>query len=419
MPATLDSSVSALLAWTRDEPGRTAILKRLDADDVWTEIARTDATEYEATGLQPGRAYVFAAVPVESDGTLAPEQEWETVRVAPVADTGTPPRPTVPATFAVAQDAAQLTARWTAGDDLDVTYELREGTSWEDSVLVARGLRTSPYSWAWSASGSRTFQLKAVDGLGRASLESATSAITVQVLDDHVTDTTTDEASAGWTGTAEHLESDGAGGRRLATLGVFGAETDPFGSYVGVPWAALSWHEGTYTSAAVDAGAVERHRIEIDLGGVTQPLDVATPFGACHWPALGTRRVRRDEDLVPLGTIGAASRTSWRATPLDAIDLDVEIDTSQTAGGAWDGWRPYVPGVYTFRRVRIRVTVRGDGLRIVRIPTIVWRLRIVNRKREGVVELPGGGPVTVAFPDTFQRVPVIAHGHPQIGRAHV
>lgn len=409
MPA-LASSVSALLSWSRDEAGRTAILKRLDADDVWTEIARTEATEYEATGLQPGRTYILAAAPVDEYGTLAPESEWQTVRVAPLADAGTPPRPATPATFAVAQDAGQLTARWTAGDDLEVTYELREGASWESSTLVARGLAESPYSWAWASSGARTFHLKAVDGLGRASLVSATSVITVHVLDDHVTDTELDESSGGWTGTRERLELDGSGGLQLETLGLFGAETDPFGSYVGVPWAATSWHEGKYTTPTIDLGVVERHRIELDLSGATQPFDVNTPFGACHWPALGVRRVKRDEDLVPLGTIGASSRTSWRATPLDAIDLDAEIDTSQTAAGAWDGWRPYVPGVYTFRRVRIRVTARGDGLRIVRIPTIVWRTRIVNRKREGVVVLPGGAPVTVNFPDTFQRVPVIAHG---------
>jgi hypothetical protein len=88
----------------------------------------------------------------------------------------------------------------------------------------------------------------------------------------------------------------------------------------------------------------------------------------------------------------------------------VEIDTSPTAGGAWDGWRPYVPGTYLCRRYRLRVTARGDGLRGVRLPRLVLRRRKFNRKDEGTVFVPGGVPIEVFFAAPFTAAPAVVGG---------
>lgn len=406
--------MDVLLSWSRAEAGTTAVLKREAGRAGWTEIGRTQGTEYTAEGLNPERAYTFAAAAVLDDDGLVEEDEWETVRVAPMADAGTPVLPGPPTGFAASQDGATLNFRWSApADGVTATHEIRVGSSWEDGTRVAADLTSSPYAWAWSSSGAQTFHLKAVDRNGRASRAAATATLTIEPLDDHVTDDTSDEAAVGWTGPKTHVEVDG-GALRLERLPEhFGAATTPFGSFVGVPCFAKYWPEGVYESLPFDAGQVEHQRVEVDLG-VEQPVDAALPFGAVRRPALGARR-KRDGTTIPLGTRGFASENSWRLTPLVPPDANVEIDTSQEAAGPWDGWRPYVPGTYTFWRCRLRVTVRDDGLRFVRIPRLVIRRRKFNRKLEGDVVVGPNDPIVVVFPTPFQNVPkVTAHllGYP-------
>ncbi len=413
MPSESLTFVDVVLSWSRAVPGKTAVLQK-EEDGSWDELARVEGTEYTVTGLHPERTHSFAAAPVLADGGLAPEADWETVQVTPLADAGTPDLPAAPTGFAVAQDGATLNLRWDAdADGLAASYEVREGDSWEDGTLVAEGVTGSPYTWSWWASGARTLHLKAVDHLGRYSLEAASLSVTIEPLGDHATAGTDDQGGQNWPGTQTRLEDDGAGGLRQEAIPAhFGAATVPFGSFVGVPAFAQYWPEGVYETPVHDPGQVEHQRIEVDLGSA-QPIDLNLPFGACHRMALGARRCR-DGTHVPLGTRGFASKNSWRATPLLPVAATVEVDTSQTPAGAWDGWRPFTPGTHTFRRVRMRLTVRGDGLRFVRIPRLVIVRRKLNRKQEGEVVV-NCQPVAVTFASPFQNAPkVTAHliGYP-------
>src|ERR1043166_5523448 len=90
-----DASIDIVLSWSRDQSGTTAVLMDR-GDGRYDELGRTDATEFTVEGLTAGRAYVFAAAPVESDGDLAPQEEWEQIRVAPLVDDSAPARPTAP-----------------------------------------------------------------------------------------------------------------------------------------------------------------------------------------------------------------------------------------------------------------------------------------------------------------------------------
>jgi hypothetical protein len=237
--------------------------------------------------------------------------------------------------------------------------------------------------------------------------------ITIAALDTHVTADAADQGALGWPGTKTHLEVDGGVLRQERLPLHFGAAVVPFGSFAGVPCFAKYWPRGVYESPVFDAGQVEHQRVEVDMGAA-QPVDAGLPFGAIRRPALGAR-AGRDEQLVPLGTPTFASQNSWRLTPLAPVDAKVEIDTSPTPGGAWDGWRPFAPGTYRYWRTRLRVTVTGDGLRFVRVPRLVVTRRKFNRKLEGHVVVGPDDPVVVTFPTPFQNAPkVTAHllGYP-------
>ena len=403
MPPARLPSIDVTLTWARTTAGRTAVLRRRASAGVWDELGRTSETSFVVRGLHPERCHEFAAAGVLDDSGLESEDDWEKVRVAPVASTGTPTLPSAPTQFAVAQSGAQLTFRWEAAtDDLAETFEIRAGASWEDGALVAEGLMASPFTWTWSSSGPVDFHIKAIDRLGRASRAATTLSLTIEPLGDHATENETDE-SATWSGTAAHLVPD-AGALQLEQLPThFGAVADPFGSFSGVPCFATTYPEGTYETDPIDAGKIVHERVELDLV-TTQPMPISPPFGSVRRPALG-RRETRDGGLLPPGTRSWSSRQSWRLTPLDPPDVTIEIDTSQTVAGPWDGWRPYVPGTHTYWRLRIRVVLRSDGLRIVRLPRLVIRRRRFNLKDEGLVVVPGGVPFEISLSQPFQDVP--------------
>jgi hypothetical protein len=389
MPSNAARSIDVVLTWSRTETGTTAVLQQTD-DGGWDELDRTDATEFTVSSLTAGRTYVFAAAAVLADGGLAAEDEWETLRVTPLADEATPALPSAPAGFAAAQDGPNVNLRWDAATDgVTVAYELRVGDSWEDGVLAADALTGTATSWAWSSSGATTFHLKAVDRFGRVSADAASATLTIEALGDHVTADQSDQAAAGWPGPKAHLEVVG-GALRLELLPAhFGAATSPLGSFAGVPCFAKSWPKGVYETPPFDAGQVERQRIEVALASA-QPFVAPPPFGAVRRPALGAWAAEQTIDVEPKAPVA----------------IDVEIDTSPTPGGAWDGWRPYAPGTCRYWRSRLRVTVEGDGLRAVRVPALVVVRRKRNVKQEGHVVV-NCSPVDVVFPVPFQNPPKV------------
>lgn len=381
-----DATVDVVLSWSRADSGTTAVLRRVD-DSRWDELDRTDATEFTVRGLTADRAYVFAAAAVEDDGALAPEDEWETLRVTPLSDDSAPALPDTPTGVAAAQDGANVSLQWDAATDgVTATYELRIGASWEDGTLVAADVSGASYSWPWWSSGAQTFHVKGVDRFGRVSAAAASATLTVEALGDHVTTGTSDQGAGGWPGTAIQLEPD-AGALRLAHVPLLGMATMPLGQ---ATWSVRGtvWGEGSYETLPIDAGLSAHHRIEVDDGGVAHEVDP---------PTLGDA----------LGSVGQLGGYSLAMDPRTPVDVALAIDTSPTPGGPWDGWRPYVPGTYLCRRYRLRVTARGDGLRGVRLPRLVLRRRKFNRKDEGTVFVPGGMPIDVFFAAPFTAAPVV------------
>lgn len=399
--------VDVELAWSRGRgTGESAVLRRLAPEAPWDEIGRTAEDRFTVRGLHPHLAHEFAVAEVLAGGGLAPEPEWEIRRVAPMADAGRPERPAAPTGFAAAQEGPVLHLRWDpAPDGLAATYELRYGPRWEDGIRVAAGLPHGPFAWAWPGAGSWKLWLAAVDRFGRVSLEKATITVSIAVLPTHVVTGSSDEAGLGWTGTKAGVEVSGGDLALTEYDRPFGAWTAPFGSFAGLHFLARHAVSGTYETAVVNAGQLEEQRVAVRV--TAEQPDIALPFGALRCSVFG-RRARRDDSIVALGTRSWCARQSWRGSALLPADVLVEIDTSATAGGAWAGWRPWVPGTYKFWRMRLRVTLRSDGFRALRLTELFVRRLKLNRKWEGRVGLPGGAPVVVTYADAgFTALPVV------------
>lgn len=405
MPAELVAPVDVMLSWTRARGGTTAVLRRPDPAGPWVELGRTDGTEYLVRGLHPHRSHVFAAAETLADGGLAPEEDWQVLRVAPMASDARPERPEAPSGLYATQEGALLHVTWDrASEERTHTYELRQGTTWEDGRLIARDLPGPPYSFPWWASGTTKLWLAAVDRHGRPSLAKASVSLVVAALDTHVTTATTAEAGSGWTGTKDGVEVDGTDLVLTELTRPFGAWTSPFGSYAAIPFCARRMPSGSYTTATVNAGQVETQRVEVDID-TAQPL-ASMPFGAMRMSVFG-RRALRDGTPTTWGIRSWCARQSWRGDALMPCDVLVEIDTSQTNAGSWDGWRAYVPGSYTFWRMRLRVTLTGDGFRALKLPRLTVRRRKFNFKDEGSAVLPGGAAYAITFAAPFSGAPYV------------
>src|SRR5262245_22235353 len=125
MAANAASTIDVVLTWARAQAGTTVVLRQQDIG-AWDEVGRTDSSELTVTGLASGRAYVFAAAALDDDGFVVPEDEWETLRVTPLADDSSPAPPAAPAGFAVAQDGPNVNFRWNAATDgVTIACELR------------------------------------------------------------------------------------------------------------------------------------------------------------------------------------------------------------------------------------------------------------------------------------------------------
>lgn len=410
-PAGTTPSVTIELSWRRSRLGKTAVLRKESGGQGWDELGRTEGTTFRVAGVQPENVITFAAAPVLEDGGLAPEGTWEILRwTLPSPEAGGPALPETPSGFAAAQDGGNVNFAWDApSDGVTTGIEIRAGSSWEDGTLVARDLTGGAYSWPWWSSGSQTFFAKGQDRLGRYSLQAASLVLVVKALDEYVTANTWDEGGGGFAGTQTNTEVVG-GELRLAALQPFGAINTPFGAFDTLPPHSIYWHEGTYETPARDLGQVETERLEVEMASA-QPTDVDLPFGAICHPVMGPR-VKADGTLVSLGTRGLTSKWTWRGTPLTPVEVLVEVDTSPTntanpALVVWDGWRPFVPGSYRARWVRHRITLRGDGLRLVKVPTLKVRHRRLNKKDEGLLAIPGGVPVPVLYATPFVLAPKV------------
>lgn len=411
-------SVSMVIRWKPPEDPTVRAVRLFlregleDADGFdggWKELGDFPGDSVILPGFIPNLRYELAVAPVAEDGRIPGPQFWERVKFTPENEPGGPPIPADVTNFGIAQDHAHLHASWDPVDmGYPVEYEVRmtynTGLTWAVATLVGR-TRDTHLRFPWWGSGAQKFYIKARDPLGRYSATAASFTLTVKALEDYETSLETNEHSGGYTGAKTNVEVD-TGNLVLSLLGeAFNASMEAFAAtWIG----ARRYDSGTYVTGWFDRTVVQTERIEaqvgcvmtIDGGSALSAYEATEPVGG---PAL---------------VAGVARNAGFRSMPQrreasenyrDPSDFLVEIDTAQDGVPTPDGWRRFVPGLYTFRQYRFRVTLRGDGTQYARLTSFLIRHRKRNKKAEGSIAVAGSpGPTAVAFPSgLFTVAPIV------------
>lgn len=367
----------------------------------WSSKGSTSSRTIRIADLPSSGEYEFAVVPV-TNGIEAGEELWSIVEWAPerVAPDVTPDAVT---NFSAQQSGNDVILAWDEPAQEVGWYEVRIGpTSWDlslyetDVVAPATrcylGIRTT---------GSQTYRIAAYSPGG---VRGATASATIngEANDyEQTTGTVTEAPTFGGTKTGTEVSSSKL--QLTADTALASGWTAIANTYT---WPPLLGHRGTgtYVTATVDAGAVVRERIDMNL--VVSPT-TPTVYADQH------RYIVRPT----LTAAGEATGTGDRFTsdlnfpsgaPVDGIDVDIEIDTAQDGVPTWDGYRRWCPGaVYTFRQVRLRVTLTASWWRNLQISTMTWKRRRQNRKDEALVTVSGTGGTDVTWTTTFSAAPKV------------
>lgn len=372
-----------------------------DAD--WEPIQDVVGDRLEVDGCLPWRTYRFAAASVFRDGSVAPRKDW--VEASICVDAERPALPATPANFGASQDRAVIHFQWDPNTDgITEGYEIRRG-AWADGLLVGR--TTHPWFEApWLDAATRTYLVAAYDGLGG---YGAAASLSVQVaaLPNYVLTSTTDESGGGFAGTKSNTAVVG-GALRLAVVPAnIDAATAVIDTYTTPAW-SRTWNTGTYTTAAIDLGALGTHRIEVKILAAN-----ATAAGLViddYDCVIGTPERDSTGQWVDPTTRGPSQRLFCDGANVETLGILAEIDTAPDAGGSptWDGFRPYVPGEYYARQIRFRYTLTGDGFVTPSIASLSFYHRQKNLKDEVAAAVAGTpGPTAVTWAAGFTAAPKV------------
>lgn len=373
-------------------------------EDPWSLYGETTDLSMALEGL-PAVGIVEVALAAVVDGIEAPEERWERVSVVPGSAQDLEVVPDVSG-WAVDQAEHVLAFTWakpTAPNLRDL--EVREGALWASGQVLAHlpvdaGRGETPWRWGGAAA---SFMAKFRSHDGRYSGTAASASLTVRQDPDWIAQGSVDEHTAGFTGTKTDTEVSG-GNLRNERLPGWASITDDY-TTLNREWWRPSLNNGTYVTAAVDAGVVVDERIEalltISIVGVG-----TTDWRDMHCPRVPLPTQDPDTqmpgDLITSGEEVIAGRT-----------VLIEIDTTQDdpAGTpTWDGFRRWVPGrTYRYRGVRLRLTIDDVWpFAWITVSGFTWRRRRKNLKAEQEVGVSATGGTSVTWNSPFTVAPAIA-----------
>lgn len=171
--------------------------------------------------------------------------------------------------FSAVQVSDRLLFTWTKIASVDLAYyEIREGNSWEASVLVQAGIKREFYEDTSYTPGTKNYLIKARDLSGNYSTNAVSFSITItdSILRENYT---TYAEHTNWNGTLSGLSTISIDsvttGLRLAPADVWDTAGD-YWDTSGDVWDGTSVLTGSYTSEKINLGTIALARIISDIG---------------------------------------------------------------------------------------------------------------------------------------------------------
>jgi len=389
--------------WSLPSTAKKALVQVRDVKaGTFRTVGQFAGNQAEIKDLLKGN-YEVAVSTVSASGAIQPITKAAT---ATISLTGKATLPSGPTHFGCAQNGAYIDFKWTSPttpNALDgVTYELRQGIAWSASNLIGDKIAGDTYRWPWEFSGTTLhFRIKAKDASGNYSGEK-TADQTIAPLENYETGQDNDAVDIGWSGTHTNVEASGSG-IALAMLPTFATDwTSAATDYTGVYPFFPCYPSGTYETESIDLGSTRDTRIEFKLDGEVAATTSNT--AATIWtgvPVIGPDG-GDDDEANPHPAQGYPVNGDDR--PL-AVDIDISTSTNDSD---WTDPRPFVPGSYHTRYVKLRATLKTrTGFDLPTLTSFRVFERKKNRKREGGPITVTTTGVSVTFDPPFLDVPAL------------
>jgi len=231
--------------------------------------------------------------------------------------------------FFISRDASKIFFRWNPVIDLDVAgYEIRLGDTWEVAVVIGS---SATHNWSTTLSQGGQFLIKALDTTGNYSRNAAAAilpaniAINVVALDD--------DATYGWPGLKTSLTRLGSALTLgyLYSLNALPGTLDSYPQNLMATGGVLS--AGNYLTDIHDMGVI-----------LSATISIAPHLAPVQ---LGLTLAAMPQTLIMYSR-------GWTLNGSDGgIASYYEINTSLD-NLVWSGWRPFMPGLFTFRFYQLR-----------------------------------------------------------------
>lgn len=178
--------------------------------------------------------------------------------------------------FFIDQNGDKLTFKWNVNPDTDIFgYEIRKGSAWNLSTLVADEILTNSFmTVAPTVAGTYTYLIKAINSTGRRSINAISITMTVFDTKDRNVLVTADRKATGWPGTKTGLVYETAGDRWWidATGDQVQNATGQVSAATGQIVLRGTRTSGTYEGSPVDLGGiVNGNRLSISISTELAP----------------------------------------------------------------------------------------------------------------------------------------------------
>lgn len=293
--------------------------------------------------------------------------------------------------FFVSQSSDKIVFNWNTNTEQDVFgYEIRKGTTWNNSVLIASEILTNAFmTVAPLKAGSHNYLVKAINTTGRYSITATSIVIVIIDPRNRNVITSADRKSLGWAGTKTGLVYETAKDQWWigSTDDLVSSEVGLVSAQTGVLGLRGTRVSGSFEGSPVDLGAIiNGNRLSIDVDSEIIPDPVGTSvvteysesddgiaYSAFAQISVGDLGFRFVKERVTLNNDDGASNVSLKSDILsiDVPDVfDSQEDMTVSVGGTTISFLRIFNTTPSILRPTVNITIQNMTATVALYPEI-------------------------------------------------